>query len=363
MVKEVNDVKIIIYGAGKNGELALRTLERYGLKSSVIGFADSNKQGEYLKYPIVSIDDINKEMICIIAIEKSSDVVEVQQILVKNEINHIYWFTPGIKKQIDKSFFEDCCRQLEGCILPQVEMHIMDACNLNCRGCAHYSPIFEREIPNFDERIKDVRLLKEKFDDILRFYILGGEPFLNPEVGKYAQTIREILPNTDIRIVTNGLLVPKLSQDILKAIKDANVIIEISKYEPTYRIIDEIKAILNKAEVAYIVRDFDLNHKFNLPLSFKENDGIYCISNGCVTIWNGKIAKCPQVMYMDYFNKHFSTSFPVDGILNLEDCPEREELKMYLKKEVLLCKHCAKNEVDWSVCGKNASLSDFVADC
>lgn len=356
-------MKIIIYGAGKNGKFALELLEKYGLKSNIVGFADSKKQGEYLGFPIMPIDAVNKEMICIIAIADCKDAMEVQHILSKKEVKNIYWFKSEMNKCIGSSFFKDYCRKLEGCILAQVEMHIMDACNLNCRGCAHYSPIFKREIPNFDERIRDVRLLKEKFDDILRFYILGGEPFLNPEVGKYAQTIREILPDTDIRIVTNGLLVPKLSQDVLKAIKDANAIIEISEYEPTHRIIDDIKVTLDKAEIAYIIREFDSKQKFNLPLSLKENDGIYCISNGCVTIWNGKIARCPQVMYIDYFNKYFNTSFPVDGVLKLEDCPEREELKMYLKKEVSLCKHCAKNEVDWGVCGKNASLSDFVGDC
>ena len=63
-----------------------------------------------------------------------------------------------------------------------------------------------------------------------RFYILGGESFLNPEVGKYVQ-----------------------------------VIIEISEYEPTHRMIDEIKDILNKVEITYIVREFDFKQRFNIP--------------------------------------------------------------------------------------------------
>lgn len=355
-------MKMIIYGAGKYGKIALGLLEEYGIISDVVGFVDSKKQGEYLGLPIIQIDALDKEIACIIAIGDSKEVVEVQKNLVNRQIENIYCFFPERKKYKHSSFFIDYCMKLEGSILPQVEMHIMDACNLNCRGCAHYSPIFQGKIPDFNVRIRDVKLLKGKFDNILKFYILGGEPFLNPDVDKYVQVIREILPNTDIRIVTNGLLIPKLSQDILKVIKDTDVIIEISEYEPTHRMIAEIKEILNKAEITYIIREFDSKQKFNLPLSLKKNEDVYCISNGCITIWNGKIARCPQLMYMEYFNNYFNTSFPIDCVLEIETCPKGEELKAYLNKEVPLCKYCKKNEVDWTVCGKNPKLSDFVSD-
>lgn len=356
-------MKIVIYGAGTFGRIALELLDKYGMKSEVIGFADSHKQGEYMGMPIVPVDTLDKETICLIAICNGRYAVDVQEVLERKEFKNIYWFRPEPKDGAEGSFFETYCKKLEGCILPQVEMHIMDACNLNCRGCAHYSPIFEKEIPNFDERIRDVKLLKEKFDGILKFFILGGEPLLNPEIGKYVKVIREILPDTEISIVTNGLLIPKLSRDDLKAIKDADVVVEVSEYVPTHRMIDEIKRTLDEAEITYLIRGLDYKQEFNLPLSLKENEEKYCISNGCVSIWNGKIARCPQVMYIGSFNEYFNTSFPTDGVWDLEKGPEREELKYLLKKDVPLCKYCSKNEVKWSVCGKNASLSDFVGDC
>lgn len=45
-----------------------------------------------------------------------------------------------------------------------------------------------------------------------------------------------------------------------------------------------------------------------------------CISNGCVTIWDGKIARCLQLMYILYFNNYFNTSLPDEGVMKLEDC-------------------------------------------
>lgn len=356
-------MKIVIYGAGNYGKMALEVLQEYGMQSDVLGFVDSNKVGEYLGLPIVPVNILDKGVVCVIAMANSKVALEVQQALSEKGMKNIYLFKPERKKCVGGSFLEDYCKRLEGSILDQVEMHIMDACNLNCRGCAHYSPIFKKEIPNFDERIRDVCLLKEKFDGILRFYILGGEPFLNPEVGKYAQVISQILPDTEIYIVTNGLLVPRVSQNILEDIKSAGVIIEISEYEPTHRMIDDIKATLNNAEIPYVIRALDTKQKFNIPLSLEAKDDFYCISNGCITIWNGKIARCPQVMYIDYFNKYFNTAFPGEGALDLESCQGGEELKAFLNKEVSLCKYCAKHEIEWSVCGREVSLADFVGDC
>jgi MoaA/NifB/PqqE/SkfB family radical SAM enzyme len=104
-----------------------------------------------------------------------------------------------------------------------VEMHISDACNLNCRGCAHFAPTFENKLPDIESRLNDVRRLKGKVSHIIRFYILGGEPFLNPQIDDYVREIRKILPTTELYIVTNGLLINKLKSETLQTIRDNNV--------------------------------------------------------------------------------------------------------------------------------------------
>lgn len=58
--------------------------------------------------------------------------------------------------------------------MPQAEIHVADYCNLNCRGCTHFSPIFEREIPEFDVRINDIMLLKKNFRVLYTFQFWEG---------------------------------------------------------------------------------------------------------------------------------------------------------------------------------------------
>jgi organic radical activating enzyme len=45
--------------------------------------------------------------------------------------------------------------------------------------------------------------------DIKAVGIIGGEPLMNPHLKQYIQGIRELLPDAQIRIVTNGLLLGK----------------------------------------------------------------------------------------------------------------------------------------------------------
>ena len=76
---------------------------------------------------------------------------------------------------------------------------------------------------------------------------------MNPDIISYIEETRKILPDTMIQIVTNGLLIPKLSQEVWKAIYENRIVISISEYEPTHSMINRIKDILEEHDVAYIL--------------------------------------------------------------------------------------------------------------
>ncbi len=359
-------MKVLIYGAGIRGGQALDLIKRkYKIDGEVIGFIDNYKIGQYQGYPIYRLEEAdNLKRRILIALNDYKTAKDVCLQLQKRGYADIFWFQ--YKKTVLKHedfFTEQCvnCKEWSEDILPQVEMHIMDSCNLNCRGCTHFSPIFSNSIPCLEARLSDVKQLKEKISCIMRFYILGGEPFLNPEINDYICGIRRILPYTQLYIVTNGLLIDHLSDETLQCIKENQVWISISEYQPTRKKIDKICQILDEYKILYEIREASLKEKFCLPLSLSKNS-IHpktCISNGCVIIGDGKIARCPQLMYISYFNNHFNTNLPEDGIMELEFCPTGDRLLRVLKEEVPLCRHCVQNEIPWSVCKKEVKLEDF----
>lgn len=100
---------------------------------------------------------------------------------------------------------------------------------------------------------------------------------------------------------------------------------------------------------------------FNKPLVEQSNKTYdkLCISDGCVNVWNGKIARCPSLMYVQELNKRFGLDLPSDGIYQLVGKISGRELKRLMQEGVPLCEHCVKNPIEWTCCGTQAKVTDF----
>ena len=356
--------KYILWGLGTHGNLAIKIYNEYHAdKEVIIGVYDSKKRGKYCGYTILQDKEIDiSQSILIITVDNSKLISEIYHRAKELGYVNIYWFT-GFKHGETGLFLNDFCVDCSKwgeLLLPQVEMHVVDYCNLNCKGCAHFSPIFDKKQPNTEMRIHDIEMLKSKFTHIIKFFLLGGEPFLNSDIITYIEQTRKLLPDTMIQIVTNGLLVPQLKQEVLDAIRENKIIISISEYEPTHKLIDKIEKVLNQNNILYIIRPYDSKKKFIKPLSLSQNSKYerICISDGCVNIWNGMIARCPTLMYIDKFNKVFDAALPNDGIYNLSEV-NGEEILNLIQSKVSLCNHCISNEIDWERCGEIPDIGDF----
>lgn len=364
---------ILIYGAGKYCENLLRKLTNYK-NINLLGIVDSNVHGEKYGHQVLDYENakriLNPEVRIVIAMAKLSVAIEIAKVINKDRIYSIYLFL-NKNKSFQQGFLECECislTDLDRLILPSVELQAVDFCNLNCKGCTHFSPLFERKIPEFDYRINDIHMLKEIFDDILVISILGGEPLLNPELNKYVIEVRKCFPRAVIQLVTNGLLLVNVSGELLKVLHDNKVIVSISEYVPTHKIINQIEQRLEEFQIDYSVRELDSKQKFNLPLSIV-NDSCYekkCISDGCIAVCEGKIARCPTLLYIDKFNEKFNHYLPNEGIMNLEDYSGKgggEILLNKLTEEVPLCQYCIDCEIEWEICGKNINMDCFAKKC
>lgn len=359
-------MRMLFYGAGNRGKAALDAYKSREDHDEVLeGFIDSRKTGSFHGYPIYSVSEIEKKDICaVITIADLLVVAEAYNILKRAGINEIYRFEERADSQkANGNFLEAECTRCDwgDCVLPRVEMHIMDSCNLNCRGCTHFSPLFEEEKPDFESRMRDVKALKEKIPHIAAFSILGGEPFLNPDIDRYMIQIRQILPDTYIQIVTNGLLIPRLDGRILECIKEHEIAVQISEYRPTHQMIDRITDTLERYGITYYIQPYQEKQKFIRPLSLSETSSYphACISERCINIWNGRIARCPTLMYVRRFNEAFDQHLPEAGVMRLDDCPGGVELLDALQREVPLCRHCVRCEIEWEQCGRSPSVTDF----
>ena len=73
------------------------------------------------------------------------------------------------------------------------DIHITDHCNLNCRGCGHFSNLCPPTFLDLDAFRADMAAMAAKLR-IEQIYLLGGEPLLHPQVSEFIRAARAVLP-------------------------------------------------------------------------------------------------------------------------------------------------------------------------
>lgn len=357
---------LIIYGAGSIGKYVCDYIEKYYSDNyRVLGYLDSKIQGECNEKKILDIDSVDKNTTIVISVSNYYSAIDIYYLLRKKGFNKVYWYTKSLNNvKYDDDFLREHCIDTSdwgNCVMPIVEVHISDKCNLNCKGCTHFSPLYDSVNVKYENVIEDLLKLKNIFSNIMRIDILGGEPLVSNNLDKYVVEMRRLFPNTSLELFTNGLLIPNLSSEVCKTLRNNNVLVTITEYEPTHKIIDKIISKLEEYKIRYAIVPYDIRQIFNKPISLSDNSKYpnMCISNGCVVVADGKISRCPTLMYINKFNEYFKTNLPNDGILELSEYKDGAVLLEELKKEVPLCKHCIKCDMKWDRCTGEKKLSDF----
>lgn len=247
--------------------------------------------------------------------------------------------------------------------LMQLEFHLADHCNLNCKGCSHFSNLVTKPcFANMNQFEKDLEQLSTFFSQIHTFFLLGGEPLLNPELGEYIKIYRKFFPYSQLVIVTNGLLLLTLKQELLSIIKENHVHISISEYACLDH--EKITSFVNKHGLSAELRIGKNNFSkyLNTKGDSNPNEIFYqCIRHNCTFLGQGKIAACCQPLLIHYFNKYFDEHLSADSFINLyEENLDGWELLKRLITPMACCQYCTYDEAfDWALSRPPFSKDDW----
>jgi len=126
-----------------------------------------------------------------------------------------------------------------------VEIMMINSCNLSCKGCTTFS-----DLKHQGSRINwsTAKQWIEDWSERLEFEgigLIGGEPLLHPEVREYLIGMRKLLPNTQIRFVTNGLLLDK-HWDVVELLNSlGNAVLKISYHVDSKKLDDIIQRVFD----------------------------------------------------------------------------------------------------------------------
>jgi hypothetical protein len=205
-------------------------------------------------------------------------------------------------------------------ILPFVETMLTYGCNLSCQGCTNYSDYNVGGWVSWSEGQEWLSSWLERVD-IPDFGIMGGEPLLNPQCEQWIYGVRKLMPNSQIRFTTNGVLLDD-NRHIVNALMDiGNCVIKISVHQP--------HEFYTQKNFAWLFKEFDwlpveehgikrwrTNNNVRLQINFPQtfgktfqgnyynmmphnNDPMLafdeCVQQQCPLLYRGQLYKCSSI--------------------------------------------------------------------
>lgn len=229
--------------------------------------------------------------------------------------------------------------------LYHLDIHIVDECNMKCKGCAHFAPLVKNDVYMTAEKIHEhMTYLKKLVPNINEIAILGGEPLLNPELDRIINVISDIYPYTEKVIVTNGILLTQLSEACLEAIRRNNIKISISMYPMFKRNLERWLDFFRQQNLSYVITDCTKFERrlWKKPVFDGNEITKYCGHVLCMK--DRHIARCPMIAFIDYYNQYFGKKFPEDGKVNIYDFSDGKELIKALNQARGLCNYCCARD-------------------
>ena len=233
-------------------------------------------------------------------------------------------------------------------MIQSLEYHVVDHCNLNCAGCSHFSPLAEHWFVDPEDFEKEWKEVADCGLKIKRIRILGGEPLLHPELGYMLKCVRCLFPDSDINVVTNGILLSQKKEELLPIFIKNDISLTTSCYPGLNINYKKVLSGFPKVEM------YDKAGFWNISLHEKADypkECFYdCFSSSiakCNFLKDGRIYPCCVIPNLPHFFKFFDetaamdlTKIPIEsaGITVKDHTPE--EIERFVNTPNDFCAHC-----------------------
>lgn len=252
-----------------------------------------------------------------------------------------------------------------------LEIMAINACNLKCHGCTTFSDLHHKGyVPWCDAKQWLQNWIKRIELDAVG--IIGGEPLIHPQINDYLIGLREILPNAQIRFVTNGLLLDKHWEIIELLNLLGNSVLKITYHLSNTKLDSIIDRVFNSYQWQPIneynidrwVNECGMRFQINKPsVFFKTFKNSYndmmphdnnpvdafeiCVQKKCPILLNGKIWKCgtsaltPQILErFDNPNLNMWKPYMIQGLTDSCSDVELQQFVNNFGKPNAICRQC-----------------------
>lgn len=244
---------------------------------------------------------------------------------------------------------------------------IVSHCNLNCKGCGHFSPLSKGSFISIDSFKRDcIRLSKLSGGFVERIDIMGGEPLLHPDINELLCICRDFFSG-EINLCTNGILLASMPDEFYSvcASNDINIAVTI------YPIRIDWITINNKASAHNVTikkigtkgYDHRLWYKNKRDLSgsqdIEHNFEVCPWGNNCIILEDGKMATCVMPLKSRYYNEYYQEDvFKTSDkdYIDIYKVESLSELMQFFSHSIPFCRYCMPKDselIEWGVSSKN----------
>lgn len=287
----------------------------------------------------------------------------------------------GIVKQAAKKIYWDMYKWLPihfQCMMNQAvrfymarrkinfEIHLVEHCNLNCSGCDNYSPIAQEQyvdVHNFQKELKQMyRIFGDGIGDVK---LLGGEPLLHPEIKDLCMIAREALPAADIRIVSNGLLLPRMDRSFFDVCRDNDIKISLTRYPICFPYEEWIEKMAGMGVACSFFNSETIKTLCKKPLDLTGGQdrermfGACMTADHCISLKDGRLYTCTTIPNVIHFNQEFGKDLKVteEDFIDIFKVTDPKQIRRFLSHSVPFCRYCdirgEKFNLPWRVSEKD----------
>lgn len=354
--------KIYIYGRGEAQEWLLRFLDMCGIvnvEGYVVSFNPDESDFCYRRLPVNLIDDIIDQpdtgIILALCDRYHGEIIPMfRDKGFENWISLTEHSRLGIAEQMAPRNKDEMT----------FEVSLADHCNLSCQMCDHFSQLSDPWFVDVEQFKKDIRRMAEIYDhEIGAISLLGGEPTLHPNLNELLDFVREQFPNTELILLTNGLLLTSLENtsqgNLWETLKKNRVHVTVTVYpiKIDYTAIEEkaseygvslkMSSDIHAVEATKQIKISD-KHTMDLGGDVPKEHCVHCLYfNKFNVVKDGRYYMCPVQAHINIFNHRFGTNLGyVEGdYLNINEVKDWHEFAEYGSKWVPFCRFC--NQKDW----------------
>lgn len=231
----------------------------------------------------------------------------------------------------------------------RIEFVVTDYCNLNCKGCTHYSSLAPKEFEPIETLSATMEHLgRVAGNEVEKAYLIGGETLLYPYLTEAIVLLRKFFPKQKLYVFTNGIALPKMGEDFWDAVRDNSIIIAITRYPINFDY-DAIEKLCSSRGVQTEIfgdrsKD-DTFFRFALDPKGRQNKFIShlkCYNRGRISVIGDKLYPCSISACVGHLNKAHGTSFEhVNGDrLDVFSIKSASEIRKLRNNPVPFCRYC-----------------------